>query len=265
MIKKQIAPIANETAYQAYMRHDEEILRAYFRHVADKQMDCDIKALFKKVIFNDPATIVFWNDGTKTVVKRYPGEPWDPEKGLAMAIVKKAFGNSDSYYKTFKDIMNGAAAIRNVKPKEVKPIAQKSYREAILERYPWRETIYPEYGGVINCPGAYIDGADRITLGRCPHNRDCAGCFSATCSSSDEARIHDLRQAPPISMSKAVLSKLPRVKMEAVDHPRGCPFNYIDGVHVPLHECAHMSCTECWSKPFPCDKDGRNIHPYKYL
>ena len=27
------------------------------------------KSKIKKVIFNDPATIIFWNDGTKTVVK----------------------------------------------------------------------------------------------------------------------------------------------------------------------------------------------------
>ena len=42
----------------------------------------------KKVIFNDPATIVFWKDGTKTVVKRQEGTEFDPEKGLAMAICR---------------------------------------------------------------------------------------------------------------------------------------------------------------------------------
>lgn len=41
-----------------------------------------------RVIFNDPATIVFWSDGTKTVVKAH-NEPFNQEKGLAMAIVKK--------------------------------------------------------------------------------------------------------------------------------------------------------------------------------
>lgn len=55
----------------------------------------------KKVIFNDPATIVFWNDGTKTVVKAVD-EPFDPEKGLAMAISKKYLGNEGNYYNTFK-------------------------------------------------------------------------------------------------------------------------------------------------------------------
>lgn len=55
----------------------------------------------KNVIFNPPATIVFWADGTKTVVKDQ-GEGFDPEKGLAMAISKKAFGNQGNYFNHFK-------------------------------------------------------------------------------------------------------------------------------------------------------------------
>ena len=46
----------------------------------------------KNVIFNDPATIVFWEDGTKTVVK-WKNEEFDKEKGLAMAYMKKMLGN----------------------------------------------------------------------------------------------------------------------------------------------------------------------------
>lgn len=52
----------------------------------------------KNVKFNDPATIVFWSDGTKTVVKAGPNDIFDPEKGLAMAIVKKVYGNVGRYY-----------------------------------------------------------------------------------------------------------------------------------------------------------------------
>ncbi len=55
----------------------------------------------KQVIFNNPATVVFWMDGTKTVVKAV-NEDFDPEKGLAMAIVKKVYGNMGSYYNQFK-------------------------------------------------------------------------------------------------------------------------------------------------------------------
>lgn len=55
-----------------------------------------------KVVFNDPATIVFWRDGTKTVVKCNPGDIFDPEKGLAMACTKKLFGNNGFYYDIFR-------------------------------------------------------------------------------------------------------------------------------------------------------------------
>lgn len=54
----------------------------------------------KNVIFNDPATIVFWKDGTKTVVKVMEGDEFDPYTGLAQAICKKALG--DDYRKVFK-------------------------------------------------------------------------------------------------------------------------------------------------------------------
>ena len=56
----------------------------------------------KNVIYNDPATIAFWSDGTKTVVKAQPGDIFDPEKGLAMVIAKKACGNTGNYYNIFK-------------------------------------------------------------------------------------------------------------------------------------------------------------------
>ena len=61
----------------------------------------------KKVIFNRPATIVFWKDGTKTVVKCQDKETYDPEKGLAMAIAKKALGNEGNYYEVFKKWLPG--------------------------------------------------------------------------------------------------------------------------------------------------------------
>ena len=57
----------------------------------------------KDVIFSDPATVVFWNDNTKTVVKTRGGEKYDKEKGLAMAIVKKITGNTGNYYDIFKE------------------------------------------------------------------------------------------------------------------------------------------------------------------
>ena len=54
------------------------------------------------VIFNEPATIVFWKDGTKTVVKCGKGDSYDKEKGLAMCIVKKINGNKGNFNNLFK-------------------------------------------------------------------------------------------------------------------------------------------------------------------
>lgn len=55
----------------------------------------------EKVIFNDPATIVFWSDGKKTVVK-CANEEFDKEKGLAMAICKRVLGNKGNYFNEFR-------------------------------------------------------------------------------------------------------------------------------------------------------------------
>lgn len=55
-------------------------------------------AAIKRVIFNPPATIVYWSDCTKTVVKCNINDIFDPEKGLAMAIAKRCVGNTGAYY-----------------------------------------------------------------------------------------------------------------------------------------------------------------------
>lgn len=55
----------------------------------------------EKVIYNLPATIVFWKDGTKTIVK-CDDDYFDPEKGLAMAYIKKLMGNTGAYYEMFR-------------------------------------------------------------------------------------------------------------------------------------------------------------------
>ena len=54
----------------------------------------------EKVIFHDPATIVIWKDKTKTVVKCHD-EAFDQEKGLAMCIAKKMFG--DKFHQTVRE------------------------------------------------------------------------------------------------------------------------------------------------------------------
>ena len=65
-----------------------------------KEKDTE-EVTIKNVIFNPPATIVFWSNGDKTVVKCDEIEKFDPEKGMAMAISKHALGNKGNYYNEF--------------------------------------------------------------------------------------------------------------------------------------------------------------------
>lgn len=66
------------------------------------RMNSNMSVFLVRVIYNNPATIAFWSDGTKTIVKAQPGDIFDPEKGLAMTIAKKACGNTGNYYNGFK-------------------------------------------------------------------------------------------------------------------------------------------------------------------
>lgn len=56
----------------------------------------------RKVIFNNPATVVIWDDDTKTVVKCQHGDTYSKEFGLAMCISKKVFGNTGKFNDIFK-------------------------------------------------------------------------------------------------------------------------------------------------------------------
>lgn len=48
----------------------------------------------KKVIYNGPATIILWDDRTKTVVKCKEGDSYSPEAGFALAVLKRLTGNN---------------------------------------------------------------------------------------------------------------------------------------------------------------------------
>lgn len=79
----------------------EEIKNLIPLLLKDEKENMNISNKIKKVIFNNPATIIIWEDGSKTVVKAH-NEPYDKEKGFAMAVVKYVFGNKPA----FNDIIN---------------------------------------------------------------------------------------------------------------------------------------------------------------
>lgn len=83
--------------FAKYCAFDAAMTKAFY----DRSNLRNLPAI-KKVIFNNPATIVIWADGTKTIVKCQNNETYDPEKGLAMAITKKALGNEGNYFEVIK-------------------------------------------------------------------------------------------------------------------------------------------------------------------
>lgn len=54
------------------------------------------------IVQSGPATIVFWKDGEKTVVKAQKGEPFDAEKGIALCFMKRLYGNTGDFNDVFR-------------------------------------------------------------------------------------------------------------------------------------------------------------------
>jgi len=56
----------------------------------------------KQITYSGKTTIVFWQDGTKTVVKCAENEEFVPEIGVAEAIAEKVFGSRNQFLKAVK-------------------------------------------------------------------------------------------------------------------------------------------------------------------
>ena len=83
---------------------DDGVLKVVVEHVRVKPA---------KVIYNDPATVVIWSDGSKTVVKCHYGDAYDEREGFLLCCAKKLMGNTGVY----NDVM------REIPPHEVKAMA----------------------------------------------------------------------------------------------------------------------------------------------
>ena len=105
---------SNKITSNAYRNVLDSLCRANFttekekenKGMATNRNKAYIPAI-KKVIFNNPATIVIWNDGTKTTVKCSERDEYSEEVGLAMCISKKALGNKGNFNEVFKKHIPG--------------------------------------------------------------------------------------------------------------------------------------------------------------
>ena len=94
-------PRVAKDMYGHYMRLWSELIKKE-KPTKKAEKVGNTRLVINDVIFSGPATVVQWVDGSKTVVKAQNGEKMDAEKGLAMAVVKKLYGNGGKYYDLFK-------------------------------------------------------------------------------------------------------------------------------------------------------------------
>lgn len=115
------------------IRYSIEDAIAVHRAYMSKYMVLNPQPPIEKVIFHDPATIVYWKDGSKTVVKA-KNEPFDPEKGLAMAISKYFLGNKGNYYEIFKKwLPDKETDVSEEEENETEPVVEIEEEKSVLD------------------------------------------------------------------------------------------------------------------------------------
>ena len=72
----------------------EEFIAELFKPTLDYVPD--------RILKSGPATIVFWKDGTKTIVKRAADEPDNEYTAFCCALSKKVLGNNNTIKKIIK-------------------------------------------------------------------------------------------------------------------------------------------------------------------
>ena len=80
-----------------------------------------INKAIKRVILSNPATIILWNDGTKTVTKCCDDDVYDPEIGMAMCIMKHLFGDTNRWLSIIRKY------VKNIKADEKKKLCEHDY------------------------------------------------------------------------------------------------------------------------------------------
>lgn len=61
----------------------------------------ELSRSIRRVIFNEPYTIILWADGSKTTVKCQDCDSYNKEHGFAMALLKSLLGNNGQFNELF--------------------------------------------------------------------------------------------------------------------------------------------------------------------
>ena len=64
-------------------------------YINDAEVILGNEVYIEKVLYNNPATIVFWSDGTRTRNVCPKNTLYNPDSGLAFCVLKKFMGGSE--------------------------------------------------------------------------------------------------------------------------------------------------------------------------
>ena len=104
----------------------------------DSDNTSDILDDIKQVIFNDPATIVTFSDGTKVCVKANENDKFSKEVGLMYALVKRLYANDvdeNGYLKStglgekINKIIKNAVDQKKIEADKKKKLAEKKQKK----------------------------------------------------------------------------------------------------------------------------------------
>lgn len=111
-----------------YMQKDGEFTAALYRQ---------FQFMPKEIIYNDAATIVYWTDGTKTVVKCNENDVYSEYSGFVAAVAKKMYGGANAINRLIdsKKVVHGNGLGQPFRPKttfeEILSGAAKKFTENI--------------------------------------------------------------------------------------------------------------------------------------
>ena len=146
--------------------YEMEKQRKFAERGTDEMKNVEVK----KIIFNGFKTIVFWNDGTKTIVSMSKDERnFDPEDAFRAAYTKKMYGTNSKIKRVIKEKSNIEQHQRIVEEKLKEELAKISqdYDKFMRELCPWLYT--GEKLTEVDSACANAEGKDDECLGKlCP-------------------------------------------------------------------------------------------------
>lgn len=106
--KRELISKAEDTLTGIYIKRPAMSLSAFISKTHAQDTVETVEPLktyipeIKNAYFNNPMTVVMWEDGTKTMIKCQDGDTYSAETGLALCIAKKALGNMPNFNNVFK-------------------------------------------------------------------------------------------------------------------------------------------------------------------